>query len=451
MRALFDYVPGAHRGRPLLLGAIAVATVAVILALGFTGWTPFGAGGQIVKARFDTAVHIFPATPVRVDGVDVGTVAGSRLVPGGGVELDLRITTGGVTVHRDASATLYWRTLLGRNVYVALNPGTTSSPALRDAAIPASRTSSQVELDQVIGALQPLARAGMRELFSELDQGLSGGGARAAIDRLAPGLAPTATAITAFRGQNPGVDIPVLTRGAQRAIAGLDSGEAALGGLIDSADQALRVTAANQADLGSIVSQAPATLHDTELTMARVDRTLRVLDPLAQRLVPGVQRIAPAVNAATPTMHLVSALVPSAVPALADLQPALHSLDAMSATGIPLIAGLSPTLDRTSSQIIPFLNQTSSTTRLRNYEAIGPFFSAVDSSASTFDGGGFMQRFQPGQRAGASTQIPPSECSNLHLSSSPALLQGCQSLVSAINGTLIGGVPTNALTRRSAR
>jgi phospholipid/cholesterol/gamma-HCH transport system substrate-binding protein len=451
MRALFDYVPGAHRGRPVLLGAITVAAIAVILALGFTGWSPFGAGGQIVKARFNTAVHIYPATPVRVDGVDVGTVAGSTLVPGGGVELDLRITSGGVTVHRDASATLYWRTLLGRNVYIALNPGAASSPALGDVAIPRSRTSSQVELDQVIGALQPLARAGMRELFSELDQGLSGSAPRTAIDRVAPGLAPTAAAITAFRGENPGVDIPVLTRGAQRAIAGLDANDAALGGLIDSADQALRVTAANQADLGSIVSQAPTTLHDTQLTMARLERTLNVLDPLAQRLVPGVQRIAPALGAATPTMQLVSALVPSAVPALADLQPALHSLDAMSATGIPLITGLSPTLERTSSQIIPFLNQTSSTTKLRNYEAIGPFFSAVDSSASTFDGGGFMQRFQPGQRAGASTQIPPSECSNLGLGSSPVLLQGCQSLVSAINNALIGGVPTNALTRRSAR
>jgi hypothetical protein len=62
-----------------------------------------------------------------------------------------------------------------------------------------------------------------------------------------------------------------------------------------------------------------------------------------------------------------------------------------------------------------------------------------------------MQRFQPGQRAGASTQIPPSECSNLHLLGSPALLQGCQSLVNAINNAFIGGVPTNALARRSAR
>jgi ABC-type transporter Mla subunit MlaD len=229
-------------------------------------------------------------------------------------------------------------------------------------------------------------------------------------------------------------------QGAGRSIGALDSSEAALGGLIDSADSALRVTAGNQSDLGSIIAQAPGTLSETRATMSRLRRTLDALDPLATKLTQGVTQVAPAVTAATPTMRELTSLVPSAVPALTDLQPALVSLRNLAAAGDPLMAQFSPTLTRTSSQIIPFLNERSSTTKLRNYEAIGPFFSAVDSSASTFDSGGFMQRFQPGQRLGTSTEIPPSACTSLGQLSSPPAVKACQSVVAALNNALIQGV-----------
>jgi hypothetical protein len=141
-------------------------------------------------------------------------------------------------------------------------------------------------------------------------------------------------------------------------------------------------------------------------------------------------------------MQELTALVPTAVPALRDLQPALVSLQSLSAEGVPLLAGLTPTFERTATQIIPFLNERSSTTKLRNYEAIGPFFSAIDSSASTFDAGGFQQRFQPGQRLGTSTVIPPSACSALGSGASSAARQACQTLVDALNGALMTGVKT---------
>jgi virulence factor Mce-like protein len=441
MRGLFDYVPGAHRGRPVVWGAVATLVTTAILVIGFTGWTPFPGGAQTVTARFHTALHVYPSTPVRLRGVDVGTVQDATLSPSGDVDLRLRLTTGGITVHRDATATLVWRTLLGRNIYVALDPGTAGAPALGGAVIPPSQTASQVELDQVIGSLQPLARSGMRRFFGEFDQGLTGAAPRQAIGLAGPALVPTAAAITAFRGQNPGTDIPNIVRGGQRSVAALDSNEAALARLIDSADVALGVTAARRADVGSIVSQAPSTLSETRATMARLRRTLDVLDPLATNLLPGVRGVAPAVSAATPTMQDVAAIVPSAVPALRDLAPALRSLRTLGRTGVPLMAELTPTMTRTDTQIVPFLNERSSTTKLRNYEAIGPFFAAVDSSASTLDAGGFMQRFQPGQRAGASTEIPPSACSSLSGSAaSSAFTKPCQALVAAINNALIGGV-----------
>lgn len=440
MRGLFDYVPGLHRSRPVLWGAVATLVTIMILALGFTGWTPFPDRAQTVTARFNAALHVYPSTPVRVRGVDVGTVNSATLAPGGGVDVRLRIAEG-ITLHRDASATLVWRTLLGRNIYVALDPGTAGSPLLSQDLIPRSRTSSQVELDQVVGSLQPVARLGMRRFFDEFDQGLTGAAPRQAIGILGPALQASATSITALRGGRPGTDIPNVVRGGQRVLAALDSNEAALAGLIGSADAALRVTATRRIDLGSIVSQAPSTLGQTRATMTRLRRTLDVLDPLAEHLLGGVRAVAPAVTAATPTMQQLVAIVPTAIPALRDLQPALRSLGTLGRTGVPLVSELTPTVTRTATQIVPFLNQRSGTTQLRNYEAVGPFFSAIDSSASTLDAGGFMQRFQPGQRAGASTQIPPSACSSLPGGdASSALMKSCETLVAAINNALITGV-----------
>lgn len=443
---LFDPVLRRQRRRPALSGAIAlaVATSVVLVVLAH----PFAPGGTIVHARFapqgtgsfaTTPLHIFPNTEVRVHGVVVGTVQATRSLTGGGVDMALKIADHKLVIHRDARADLYYRTLLGRNVYIELDPGSSDAPAIGSAAIPASRTTSQVEPDQIFAALQPRPRRGQKQLLRELNQGLSTGAAHATITRLGPGLSATAAAAAATRGQNPGVDLPRLVDGGRRALAALAADERALTGLIDSADVALGVTAARHADLGSIVEQSPSTLAATRATMARLRTTLAVLDPVAQRLRSGVRPIAPGVRALTPTMRLVARLAPVAVPALRALHPALGDLRRMAVAGVPLLRELAPTLHRVSGRIVPFLDDRAATTKLRNYETIGPFFSAIASSAGTFDAGGYQQRFQPGQRLPAAS-LPTAACARHNVGDARPtdIRRACQALVSALS-VAIGG------------
>jgi hypothetical protein len=101
---------------------------------------------------------------------------------------------------------------------------------------------------------------------------------------------------------------------------------------------------------------------------------------------------------------------------------------------------LQPTLERTATEIVPFLDKRSGTTHLRNYEAIGPFFAAIASSAATFDSGGFMQRFQPGNRNPDTPAVPTSRCRTQSAAgrSKSEIARACAQLQQALDVALLG-------------
>jgi len=132
-------------------------------------------------------------TPVRVHGVDVGQVTGVQRAPAGrGVQIEMAIDDGkGVTLHDDARLALRWRTLLGRNMYVDLDPGSRSAPPLGHASIPRSRTSDQIELDTALEPLDARGRAAMKTMLGEFDRGFSDPAAvSGTIDAVEPAMRP---------------------------------------------------------------------------------------------------------------------------------------------------------------------------------------------------------------------------------------------------------------------
>jgi hypothetical protein len=149
----------------------------------------------------------------------------------------------------------------------------------------------------------------------------------------------------------------------------------------------------------------------------------------------------------------VRSLTPKALPALRDLRPALSNLRSAAAQGAPLFERLDPTLARLDAEILPFLDQRNSTTRLKNYEAIGPFFSTLASSSAQFDANGHMQRFMPGQGADSVGALP---CSlTVFDPNSQNQLAKCEQAM-ALLPQIIAGAPRKgggrqALTGRNAR
>jgi virulence factor Mce-like protein len=361
-------------------------------------------GGTEYAAEVDSGVNIRPGrTPVRVAGVDVGQVTDVKRNPSGrGALVEFRVDDGmGVEVKQDAALSMRWRTLLGRNLYLDLVPGSRSAPPIGDRVIPRSRTSTQVELDQVLEPLDDGGRKAVKTILGEFDRGFADpAGPRRVIDATAPTMRRLAAGLVGLRGTKQG-DLTELVRSASRAMGALSSDEVALGGLVDDGRTALAVTAAHSSAIGRTLRAAPGAMSQTRSTMARLRTTLDVLDPFAERLRPGARKLPAAVAVARQMLDAATPLLRDARPTLRALRPAVIELQGAARNGNAVIRDLTPVLDRTQAEFLPFLEKRNTDTKLKTYETVGPTLSSVSSAFSWGDKYGTFANFEPGVGLGA--------------------------------------------------
>ncbi|MFN8019208.1 MAG: MlaD family protein [Acidimicrobiales bacterium] len=131
-------------------GAAAVALAVAALVL--PGCARGPGRGPEVTAEFARGTGLYPGSPVRVAGIDVGKVA-KVSNERGRVRVTMRLRRG-ARLPADARATIVPLTLLGER-YVQLGPAWRSGPLLRDGAhIPLARTSVPAEIDDLLRSLQ---------------------------------------------------------------------------------------------------------------------------------------------------------------------------------------------------------------------------------------------------------------------------------------------------------
>ena len=433
-----QFRPGLHRPRPMRTGVIVVAVFGALLYYGYSrGSIPFlSKGGSTIRAEFSSAENVRPGkTPVRVRGVDVGEVTGVQRMPSGrGVIVTMSITNSGVHLTSSARANVYWRTLLGFEYYIQLDPGSSSQP-LGDEVIPLSRTSVQVELDQVLQALTPPSRQGLQAIFKQSATAFGRGSqAGASIDALAPAMQNVAPGVGALRGTDAG-DLSTSVYDANRLLSSLARSDSQLGDLVASTDTTLAATASRQSDIAATLQQGPQTLSATQATMTAISGMLDRLDPVADALRPGARELYPAAVALKPALLALRPVLDEARPTLVALRPALSRLAGAANMGVPLLGALIPTFERLNATIIPALGARDPSTHLKLYEAVGPTFASVASSASVYDANGYTQHFQAVAGGAGSASFLP--CS-LNLS---AFKLNCDDLETVI-GKLLGAAPS---------
>jgi virulence factor Mce-like protein len=137
---------------------LVVGVVVVAIALGVGLYLVFGGGSsRTVTARFASAVGVYPGTPVKILGVQVGQV--SKVRPAGdsvAITLDYDAK---YDVPKNAIAVIVANSIVSDR-YVQLAPAYNGGPKLADGAtIPKSRTASPAELDDIYAALDKLSVA----------------------------------------------------------------------------------------------------------------------------------------------------------------------------------------------------------------------------------------------------------------------------------------------------
>lgn len=394
----FDYAPGEHRPNKIRIGAIAVSLTMIFLYVIYTRPSvPFiPSGNTEMKAEFAFGANVRPGyTPVRVRGVEVGQVTEiERAASGRGAIVTFEVDEDlGVDLKDDARASLRWRTLLGRNLYVDLDPGSPSASDYAGGVIPRSRTQDQVELDTALEPLDATGRGALQTMIKEFDKTFEGQDLKPALAAAPPAMTGLANGLPGLRGLQEGTDLPELVRNADAALKQLTKDELALGNLVTDGSTALAVTAARRADLAATVNTAPAALRQTRATLVRLEDTLDEVDPLAEELEPGLKKLASTARTTQRTLDVARPLLADLKPTLDGLRPALTDLQKAASSGIPAFGPLNNTMKLAEEKYIPWANAKDPALGRPNYQNIGPVASHAGSALSWGDRNGAVGNF----------------------------------------------------------
>jgi phospholipid/cholesterol/gamma-HCH transport system substrate-binding protein len=413
---------GRFRWRPSN-AAIAVIFILIFTIgpyLAFTKHVPFTGYGYTLKATFSNAANISANSPVRIAGVDVGKVIGTER-DGDATTVTFTVEGQGRPIHEDAFAEIRPRIFLEGNFLVELDPGSPSSPELGSGAtIPVSHTSTGVQFDQILSALQSPVRADLARLLESYGEALThkptaaedatqlpevkgktgAEGLNGAFRYGGPAGRYSAQVTNALLGTSPG-DLSRLVASAGRAFGALARREADLEGLIVNFDTFTGALAAQSANLATTVQRLAPTLQTARKSLVSLNATLPPLRAYAIELRPAIAEL--------------PGLIAAGEPWLAQARPLLSGKEAggvarLLAEATPGLAGAAqagkantlPQINRislcTSRVFVPTGNQTIAdrfSTGGPNYREF--FYALADFAGSiqNFDGNGNYLRVMP--------------------------------------------------------
>jgi phospholipid/cholesterol/gamma-HCH transport system substrate-binding protein len=327
-----------HLRHLLVVGVLAAAGIAaaIYVLIEERAPLPFQSTYQ-VHAIVTAANGIQPGLgqPVRVAGVDVGTVSGLSLNGDGGV-ITLRIQRSELP-HMYTNATVALQPITPLyDMEVDLNPGTKAARLLpAGGTIPVGQTSSPVQLTDILSSsLDADSRAFLSSLISSLYRGTNGRSAdmRGALLAMGPTVHQLHAVSAALAGRDQALrrlvhNIAVVTKAA--------TADRQLAPFVASAQRALLPLAQEDVQLGQAIRQLPPTMAQTDSTLGEVRTFATELKPALSSLLPAVHGLTPALGqlgnfagvARTEIAGGVRPFVNAAVPALNRLAPAVHQLN----------------------------------------------------------------------------------------------------------------------------
>jgi phospholipid/cholesterol/gamma-HCH transport system substrate-binding protein len=407
---------------PLRYGVIALVLICIGVYLGFTKDIPFTKPFE-VKAVFESANSIRANSPVRIAGVNVGKVQKIEPQEGGtGAVVTLMIKDEGLPVHEDASARIRPRIFLEGNFFVDLNPGSPQSPVLETGdSIKVSQTSTPVQLDEVLTALQEDTREDLQDTLDGLatalnsepdaaddadaDKTTRGETAAKSLNDSYENAGAAARSASVFNdallGMQPELDQGRLLKGMAATSAALVRDESALQGLVTNLNATLAAFASEQANLRSSIRQLGPTLEHANTALAALNDTFPPTRAFAREILPGVRETPETIEASFPWIAQTRRLLgPTELRGLArELAPASADLARL----IDASLGLFPQIELASRCATDVLLPTGDVvikdefeTGVENYKEFWYTLVALSGESQNFDANGYMVRFQPG-------------------------------------------------------
>ena len=265
------------------MGRVA-ATAAVLLVLVAAGLLIFSGGSSYtVNAVFENASQVVPGDLVQVSGIAVGTVNSISLTPTGQADLHLSINnTAYMPLRQGTLATIREVSLSGvANRYVDLTLGSQSAPAIPSGGqIVETKTTSEVDLDQLFDTLNAPTRLGLQNLIQGTAAQYAGKGAeaQAAFEYLNPAVSAT-TMLFAELNHNTASFTKFVTSSGH-LLGNIASRQAQLSGVIANLSQVTSALAAEHNSLGTAIGELPHFMTLADTTFVNLRNSLNTITPL---------------------------------------------------------------------------------------------------------------------------------------------------------------------------
>jgi phospholipid/cholesterol/gamma-HCH transport system substrate-binding protein len=324
---------GQHRRLPdYAVGLIAVIVVVIGSALAFTKQLPFGHKYE-VRAVFTSAENVRNSAPVRIAGVNVGEVTDVQPLTSADTEataaagdaplpstdsakqaavVTMEIDDAGRPLKTDATFQLRPRLFLEGNLFVDTKSGSPGAPEAEDGHVfGPDRTSTSVQLDQVLTTLQSDVRSDLQIFLKEFGSALEDHGGAQGFNELyrssAAANKSTAQVNEAVLGTEPH-DLSGLIRNLDAVVRGLDAHETQLKDLVTNFRTVAGSFAAEDQALESAIAELPRVLDAARPAFRNLNASFPALRAFAREALPGVRSSAPTLDAATPLLHQVRLL-----------------------------------------------------------------------------------------------------------------------------------------------
>jgi phospholipid/cholesterol/gamma-HCH transport system substrate-binding protein len=339
MRAIRAHVVDAVA----IVALVAVAGVVAVLILAnqgssLPGWVPIvGHDVTEIEAELSSAQAVTPGQgqTVNVAGVEVGEISAVRLERGRAI-VTLQLDGQDVPVYKDASVLLRPRTGL-RDMVAELTPGTRAAGRLEPGKrIPIGQTLPDVNLDEILAALDADTRTYLRMLLGDAADGLRG--TERDLANTLRRVEPTArdlrrvNAALAERRRNLARTIHSFSL----LVGELGARDDQLATFVDSSNAVLAALARQDASLRATLHGLPGALGETRRALGKAQALGAELGPTLQSLRPGARALGPSLRATRPFLERtrpvirdeIRPFVRATLPTIRTLSPAARDLAA---------------------------------------------------------------------------------------------------------------------------
>ena len=408
-----------RRGRrlhPLLVAAIVIAGTAAVTYYAFNQGLPF-VHRFTLYALVNNSVNVHDGSPVRIAGVDAGSVSGVSAT-GAASKVKFTVNHDALPIHKDATIRIRDRLFLEGSYYLELDPGTPSAPAIADGGeIPLSQTSSPVQFYSVLSTFDVAARTSLTNLLNSLSQGfaspagrsLASSGAagwKSAIPQMVPLFRDTALFTRGFRGTQPH-DVHTLLSSFANVMDTLAGSSAQLADLVSGLNATAAALSSSDGALAQSVSELDQTVQAAPGALTAIDRSLPSVVDLATALDPSLKVSPPILERLIATVNqLVAVLAPGQRAELLSSLKAtfaeLPAIEAQLASTFPIGKQITDCLQ---SNVLPLLQRSVPDGSLSSgrpaWQDFVHFLPGVAGASGSFDANGPYTRFVAG--AGSNT------------------------------------------------